>query len=480
MKKIINMIVCLLLVVTSFNVCNEASAQEVAYREVVFQDIDVNDGEVIKGVDISSVISLEQSGVVFRNKNGEITDIFRILREAGVNYIRVRVWNAPYNASGVTYGGGNNDIHTAVKIAQRCEKYGLKMLVDFHYSDFWADPGKQYCPKSWKGYDVYRKSQAIKEYTSSCLSLIADTGVEIGMVQIGNETTTGMCGEYDWNNICMLMNSASSAVREFDKSILVAVHFTNPEKTDRIYSLADCVRNVDYDVFATSYYPYWHGTVQNLTSVLENISRKYDKYVMVAETSWVYSFEDTDNFANTISETSQLGNYVSYDVSVQGQIDSVSEVFKAVSNVGNKGIGAFYWEPAWITVGNEYYSNLELWEKNGSGWATKAAGEYQEDAAQYYGGSSVDNQALFDKDGNPLDSLYLFKYIRTQKENIKDGDINNDGKTDISDFFELRCFMTGIRDFDKDHIKRADVDKNGCVDISDFILLKNILIFGYE
>lgn len=417
-------------VLSAFKAADISAADaNVHYKNVTFSDVEVNGGEVIKGVDISSVIALENSGVVFRDRNGQPQDIFLTLKEAGVNYIRVRIWNDPYNAGGETYGGGVNDVETAVKIAERCHKYGLSLLVDFHYSDFWADPGKQYAPKAWTGFTADQKAQALKSFTHNALNRISVTGVNIGMVQVGNETTTGMSGETNWENICKLMNAASETIRNFDKNILIAVHFTNPEKSGWHDTLAGYLKryNVDYDVFATSYYPYWHGTIENLTSVLRNISQKYGKYVMVAETSWANSFDDTDSFGNTISSADQLGNYVSYDVSVQGQINSVSDVFKAVSDVGSKGIGVFYWEPAWLTVGNEYYSNLDKWEKYGSGWATKAAGEYQDDAAQYFGGSSVDNQALFSADGVPLDSLYLFGHIRSVNLKGKENLIQNAG-----------------------------------------------------
>ncbi len=389
------------------------SAESAVYRDVVFPALSVNDGEVIKGVDISSVLSLEKSGVVFKDPGGKAQDIFSTLKDAGVNYIRVRIWNNPWDSTGKTYGGGANDVQTAVSIAQRCRKYGLKMLVDFHYSDFWADPGKQYAPKEWSGYSVDQKAQEINRFTDQSLRKIAATGVKIGMVQVGNETINGMCGEYSWDNICRLMNSASSAIRNFDKNILIAVHMTNPEKANSYSYIAQQLASnrVDYDVFASSYYPYWHGTLNNLTLVLGDIARKYNKYVMVAETSWVNTFNDSDCFANTISDQASLGKYASYEVSVQGQINSVSDVFKAVADVGPKGIGVFYWEPAWITVGNDYNTNNQLWEKNGSGWATQAAGEYQQDAREYHGGSAVDNQALFDADGKPLESLYVFSHI---------------------------------------------------------------------
>lgn len=394
------------------------AASDSSFKDVVYSGISVNDGEVIKGVDISSVISLENSGVKFRDKNGNEQDIFLTLRQSGVNYIRVRIWNDPYDGQGRTYGGGNCDIENAVKIAQRCSRYGLKLLLDFHYSDFWADPGKQVVPKAWRYFSVDQKEQAVREFTYSSLEKIAAAGAEIGMVQVGNETNSGMAGETDWKNVCRLMNAASSAVRQFDKEILVAVHFTNPEKQNLQMTFAGYLsrNSVDYDVFATSYYPYWHGTLSNLTSVLRQISSSYGKYVMVAETSWANTFNDADGFANTIGSRNDLGNYVSYDISTSGQIRALTDVFSAVAAVGPKGIGVFYWEPAWLGVGKSQQECYPLWEQYGSGWASQAAGEYQEDAKKYHGGSAVDNQALFSSDGIPLESLEVFSHIRADGE----------------------------------------------------------------
>lgn len=396
-----------------------AAADESIYQTVNFGKTDVNDGEVIKGVDVSSVISLEESGVRFKNESGAEQDIFQTLKESGVNYVRVRIWNDPYDSQGRTYGGGNCDVDNAVKIAQRCGKYGLKLLLDFHYSDFWADPGKQFAPKAWKNFSVSQKEQAVKEFTSSSLKKIAAAGAEIGMVQIGNETNTGMAGETDWQNVCRLMNAGASAVREFDRKTLVAVHFTNPEKQNWYMTLAGYLDKykVDYDVFSSSYYPYWHGTMNNLTYVLGQVAEKYGKYVMVAETSWANTFADYDGFTNTIANKNDLGSYVSYDISPAGQAKAVSDVFAAVAAVGPRGIGAFYWEPAWMAVGSSVQECRPLWEKHGSGWASEAASEYQEDAKKYHGGSAVDNQSLFSPDGTPL-TLKLFSYIKSTGQNI--------------------------------------------------------------
>ncbi len=375
------------------------------------------------GVDISSVISLEQSGVVFRDKQGNPADIFETLADAGVNTIRVRIWNEPTSAAdGTSYGGGNCDTECAVAIAKRCQAAGLSMLVDFHYSDFWADPAKQKAPKAWEHYNVSQKADAIYRFTADTLRKLDETGVNIPMVQVGNETTTGMCGvhlaDYNWSAegwsaLGSLMNAGAKAVREYSRSTKVVLHFTNPEKSDNYSYIAKSLRDaqVDYDVFATSYYPYWHGTLTNLTNTLSTIAGNYGKEVMVAETSWLYTSEDSDCFANTISGTSDLGSYVSYPISVSGQTRFLEDLFSAVANVsGGKGIGVFYWEPAWLGVGENYDNNRMLWERDGSGWATKAAMEYDPDA-KYYGGTSVDNQALFAKDGTPLDSLYVFRKI---------------------------------------------------------------------
>lgn len=192
------------------------------------------------GVDISSVLSLEKSGVVYRDKNGSPADIFATLADAGVNTIRVRIWNQPATNSGVTYGGGGCDVNCAVEIAKRCKAAGLSMLVDFHYSDFWADPGKQNAPKAWTNYSIQQKADAIYSFTADTLKKIDATGVDVPMVQVGNETTTGMCGVYladsgwsaaGWSNLCTLFNAGAKAVRDYRRSTKVVLHFLRIPKS---------------------------------------------------------------------------------------------------------------------------------------------------------------------------------------------------------------------------------------------------------
>lgn len=374
------------------------------------------DEDFIKGVDVSSIIALEESGVKFYNEAGKKQDILKTLHEAGVNYVRVRVWNDPYDSKGRGYGGGNNDIEKAIEIGKRATANDMKLLVDFHYSDFWADPAKQQAPKSWKNLNLEEKKLALYEYTKESLQAMMDEGINIGMVQIGNETNGGLAGEKNWGAMSQLFNAGSKAVRELDSNILVALHFTNPETSGRYASIAKTLQEngVDYDVFASSYYPFWHGTLSNLTSVLRNVANTYGKQVMVAETSYTYTKGDGDGHGNTAPKDS--GQTLNYPITVQGQATAVRDVIEAVVNVGEAGIGVFYWEPAWIPAApdKKLKKNQMLWEKYGSGWATSYAAEYDpEDAGHWYGGSAVDNQALFDFYGRPLSSLNVFKYVDT-------------------------------------------------------------------
>lgn len=384
--------------------------------DIFVQKVEGLNPNFIKGMDISSILALENSGVEFYNTDGEVQDIFKTVHEAGVNYIRVRVWNNPYDSEGNGYGGGNNDLKNAIEIGKRATANGMKLLVDFHYSDFWADPAKQQAPKAWVNLNFEDKKTALYTYTKESLQAMLDNGIDIGMVQVGNETNGGLAGEKDWTKISALFSEGSKAVREVDSNILVALHFTNPESSGRYASYAETLKNnnVDYDVFASSYYPFWHGSLSNLTSVLKNVANTYNKKVMVAETSYAYTAADGDGHGNTAPKSS--GQTLDYPITVQGQAHAVRDVIEAVANVGEAGIGVFYWEPAWIPVGPQ--QNLEqnklLWETYGSGWASSYAAEYDpHDAGAWYGGSAVDNQALFDFNGHPLSSLNVFNYVDT-------------------------------------------------------------------
>lgn len=452
--------------------------------------------DFIRGVDISSVLVEENSGVVYYNEAGEEQDIFQTLAENGVNYIRVRLWNDPYDENGNGYGGGNNDTATAAEVGRRAAQYGMKLCVDFHYSDFWADPSKQMCPKAWEDMAIEEKSEALYQYTRESLQEILEAGADVGMVQIGNEINYGMSGETDWTKRRQLLQAGSKAVREVsqesDRDIRIAVHFTDVSDTEGILQIAQKLQDkeIDYDIFAVSYYPFWHGTMENLTEVLKQISEEYGKEVMVAENSYPYTTGDGDGNANSIGEEDILPEY---PASVQGQTHEIRDVCAAVAAVGKAGIGYFYWEPAWIPV-NVYEEsadnaaqvladNKEAWESKGAGWASSyAAGYDPKDAGQYYGGSSWDNQALFDYEGHPLASLQVFKYLQCGTiteaviDHVQPIEINVDlgGEVVIPEQVPVICNDRSVEEhtviWDEKAIAAIDTDKGGTFVVAGFVL----------
>ena len=378
--------------------------------------------DFIFGMDVSSVLAEEASGVKYYGFDGNETDLFRLLADNGINTIRVRVWNDPYDDEGHGFGGGNCDITSAVEIGKRAAACGMGLLVDFHYSDFWADPGKQMVPRAWEGMKIKEKKAAVYAYTLDCLNQLKDAGVPVRMVQLGNEINGKLCGEKTWMNISWIIQGGAAACREAFPDALIALHFANPEKADSYRTYAEKMAYyekeglVDYDVFATSYYPYWHGTLDNLSAILTEISRTYGKKVMVMETSYAFTADDTDFSGNTIGDGG--GIVKDYPFTPQGQANCVRDITDAVVNGTPAGIGVCYWEGAWIAVGTESWEeNHEKWETYGSGWATSYAAAYDpDDAGRYYGGSAVDNQAFFTSDGKPLESLKVFRLMRTGNE----------------------------------------------------------------
>ena len=424
MKKVRNSTILIILAfVLLFSFCSCEKAMEKEYNTTPTDARDNIMLDFILGMDVSCVPALEASGVKYYDYDGQEKDVFEILNSNGINYIRVRVWNDPFNAQGFGYGGGNCDIDNAIEIGVRAAKYGMKLLVDFHYSDFWADPGKQKAPKKWENLAIDEKAKALYDYTKDCLSKLQKAGADIGMVQIGNETNGAFCGESSeknggWERISKLMNAGSEAVREICPEAMVAVHFTNPEKIGNYEYFCKNLEYyaVDYDVFASSYYPYWHGTLDNLSKVLSDVGKKYQKKVMVAETSYAYTLKNSDFHANTIGTGAEIAE--NYSFTEQGQADFVYDVVDTIKNKTTNGIGVFYWEGTWISVGNDSYEkNLAVWEKFGSGWATSYAAEYDaEDAGKWFGGCAVENQAFFDEKGRVTEALKVYKLLNSGGE----------------------------------------------------------------
>lgn len=325
---------------------NSSSADESDDKTAaaLVEPVDGLSSDFIKGMDISSIISLEKSGVVYYDYDGKPQDIFLTLSESGVNYIRVRIWNDPFDSDGNGYGGGNCDAANAAKIGKRAAACGMKLLVDFHYSDFWADPDRQTAPKAWADMSFEDKKNAIYDYTAESLKFISESGADIGMVQIGNEINGGMAGEYQSEQIIELLKQASRAVRDVSKQsgndIKTAVHYTDIQNHDEIMYHVDMLKSaeLDYDIFGVSYYPYWHGSMENMKKTLLDISQASGKSTMILETSYPYTTEDGDGFGNVIGDAEPAPGY---KASVQGQAECLRDIIAAASEAG--AIGVCWW-----------------------------------------------------------------------------------------------------------------------------------------
>jgi arabinogalactan endo-1,4-beta-galactosidase len=403
--------------------CSSSSSRTQGREKITILPVEKISDDFVMGVDVSSLVSVEKSGGKFFDAKGKSADPISLLKEGGANCVRIRVWNDPFDAGGNGYGGGNNDIDTAVEIGKRATKLGLGVLIDFHYSDFWADPNKQTAPKAWKNFSVEQKASAMEKFTTESLQKLKDAGVNVKMVQVGNEINNGLAGEIYDDQVHALLNAGCNAVRKFDKSLQIVIHFTDPLSEGYLEHKAKLLEKygVDYDILATSYYPYWHGDVKKLSMTLKKVSNLYKKKVMVAETSYPFTDDDGDGFGNVVS-TMSANQEFRYPFTVEGQAIAVRDVIEAVANIKN-GVGVFYWEPAWIPV-KKYDANAEnadeiwqgnyaAWEKFGSGWASSFAAEYDKEVKSQWNGGTWDNQAFFDFDGKCLESINVFNYART-------------------------------------------------------------------
>lgn len=377
----------------------------------------------VMGVDISSLASVEASGAAFYDANGMREDPLALLKSGGANTVRIRVWNNPKDDNGMSYGGGNNDIETACLLGKRASKMGMDVIVNFQYSDFWTDENKQSVPKAWANLRQNEKAKALKEFTAESLQKLKDAGVRIKMVQIGNAMNNGFCGEIYDRQVYALVKAGTEAVREFNPNLKIIVHYSDPVSEGTLESKASLLEKykVDYDIFGVTYYPYIHGDVKSLHSVLKKICLFHQKKVMVCETAYPFTDEDSDGYDNIASKLAE-GQQFRYPLSVEGQAIAVRDVIDAVAKLEESGAGVVYFEPAWIPS-KRYESeksygyinlahNQKCWELYGCGWSTSNARSYDRDASFNAKGNKWDNQAFFDFDGKVMDSVNVWKYAK--------------------------------------------------------------------
>lgn len=351
-----------------------------------------------KGADVSMLEELEQHGARYY-LDDQSKDLFSIMAECGVNLIRLRLWNDPYDENGESYGGGGNDRDATIRLARRIKENGLAFMLDFHYSDFWADPAKQFKPKAWTDLHDKQLCEAVYQYTKDTLSELRKEGLLPQMVQVGNEITHGLLwpdGHFDNLDMMMsLLKAGIRAVREEDPTIQIVLHLdfgTDNHRYRKWFSEAEKY-GLDFDVIGMSYYPFWNGTIEALVDNMNDMGRLFNKDVMVVETSIGYTTDSLGCDGMVYSE--ELEKNAPYPGTKSGQESFMRALIHAVRNVkGHRGIGVIYWEPAWLPFPD-------------CAWAKPIGCEYMHDKAEL--GNSWANQALFDAEGNANPALVNLK-----------------------------------------------------------------------
>jgi len=350
--------------------------------------------EFIKGMDVSMIKALEAYGAKYY-LNGEKEDLLTLLSKCGTNMIRIRIWPDPYDKNGNGYGGGENDLRTTVEIAKRTVENGMNFLLDFHYSDFWADPAKQVKPKAWENLNINALETAVYLHTIDTLKALKNQGVSPAMVQVGNEITNGLLwpeGHIDnLDKMVSLLQAGSRGVREECPMAKIVIHLdfgTNNELYRKWFDQV-ITHKLDFDVIGMSYYPHWNGSLELLLHNMNDISMRYSKEVLIAETSVGYTL-DTLGCKGIVYDKS-CEEAAGYPATKKGQEDFLKDLFRTVRSVrNNKGIGVFYWEPAWLPIPDCY-------------WASESGTAYMNDKCE--AGNAMANQALFDEFGNANQAL---------------------------------------------------------------------------
>ncbi len=325
----------------------------------------------ILGADISSLQKSEDLGGIYRDTDGTPGDALQIMKDHGLNYARLRVWVDPAD--------GYNSVETVLAMARRLAEKEIKLLVDFHYSDNWADPGKQIKPAAWAELDFEGLTQALYDHTFDVCSRLVAQGTPPDMVQVGNEINAGLLwpdADYqNFDNMAVLLTAGYRAVKDCSPGTPVMLHIAEGGDNElaRWWFGNITRRDVPFDLIGISYYPFWHGSLGQLQFNLNDITERYDKDVIVVETAYAFTNQDKDDYPNIAEESMATPGY---PFTPQGQRDMLRDVMAVVRAVPNgRGLGVFYWDAVWTAV-------------EGNGW----------DGSDPTTGNAWENQALFDFD----------------------------------------------------------------------------------
>ena len=326
----------------------------------------------MRGADVSTLQRALDLGERYYDTNGAAADPIDILKSAGVNYARLRIWNNP--------ASGYNNKAKVLQQARSLKAKGLKLLIDFHYSDTWADPGKQFKPAAWSTHSLSQLQRDVYDYTYDVCRSLKAQGTTPDSVQIGNEINVGMLwpeGRVTNNNfapLAGLLKQGYAATKACNAGTQVMIHVADADSMANARWFFDGIRaqGVTWDLTGLSYYCFWHGTLANLHNVITDVRTRYGKPVVIAETAYGFTTADADDEPNVWQGSPLCDNI---PATWQGQAQQFTWVQNTARNAG--AIGVFYWEPTWTAI-------------DGNGW----------DPADINGtGDGWDNMAVFDWSG---------------------------------------------------------------------------------
>ena len=309
------------------------------------------------GGDISLLPSYQQQGTVYKSPDGKPVRLLPFLKQQGWNTIRVRLFVDPENAPEEHKGEGVcQDLDYVAGLCRQIKKAGLKLMLDFHYSDTWADPAKQFTPKRWQQCSRQAITDSVYAYTRASLLALKQRGISPELIQVGNEITNGLLwptgkldptGDDNWDTVAGYLKAGCRACREVCPKAQVIIHTEKAGDWDVTKSYYQHLRRhgVDYDIIGLSYYPMWHGTIPNLGENLRRLNWLFpDKPVMIVETAAYYSHEN-DPWA----KPGQYGEF--YPISVEGQTQFTRELVAELEKHHNV-TGLFWWFPEENAFGN--------------------------------------------------------------------------------------------------------------------------------
>lgn len=396
------------------------------------------------GGDVSLLAKYEQNGAIYYDANGKrITNMLSFLKDQGWTLLRVRLFVDPSNASSTDKGQGViQDLDYVKALGARIKAAGFKLMLDFHYSDSWADPAKQYTPAAWVGQYDAELNTTLYNYTRDCLQAMVDAGATPDYIQTGNEISYGMLwgaqgasslkkcyynNDANWPRFTTLLKSAGKACREICPKAKIVIHterVANINAMDQIYTrIGDA--QVDYDVIGLSYYPYYHGFLPQLENALVRLSRYTDKEVMIVETGYYHAYQP-DNITYDYKAT--------YPISNDGQLAFTNALIESCKKFKQVN-GIIWWWPEanekgldWNTkrVTDDWY-NAGLWD-NSTGRAMKAVAALGTYAGWNTVVGDVNGDGVVDiADVNAIINLIL------NNEKTDSADLNGDGDVDIAD-----------------------------------------------